>query len=738
MNNNQIKIDNLVIYKYKDPKQINKNCSFTNEKIKVLILISIFQKKLKQNLNSNNNIINEHLYIISKNYLQNYYYKEIDSFANNKDNIYFNDLSSKYIDRIFSELNYNKLIIIDKKLSKITNIPYNEKTLFKKVRLTASKEVTIYKDYILIDQFLSNAFQKTFNIQLENKNFSFIYVKNKNILINNEQSTIFIGNSDDCEYILDIPNKKDLIEELERIQQNIDSYIYKLKFNEQDNTFICPIISFFNANVGKAYKYNSKIENYYISPQLKDNFKCCPNVGLDNIGATCYMNATLQCFCHIPKFIEFFKDSNKIKDFEKKEETLSYSFKILIDHLWPNYYNFNLSDFKDHYAPEEFKSKISKMNPLFEGIHANDAKDLVNFIIMTLHIEQNLQKGKEDETTIIKTGSKLDQTNKELVILRTLNEKGNSTLISELFYGINYNETECLKCHKIIYNSQTYFFLIFPLEEVRKYLNELKNKCLNQDNNNNLMNRQQINQINNPRFIQMNNQSFQNFYNPMNNKAMNFTPQFNNMIYPQQNNNMNFSQQYNNNFFNYQQNQMNNINNFNPLNQISNNQINQNNNSIIKEVSIYDCFDYYQKPMDMNGDNAMYCSNCNQKFNAKMTTKLQKGPEILIVILNRGKGIEFDVKIRFVEDLSLEDYIESDEEKIKSYDLIGVISHLGESNDSGHFIAYCRDPIINKWFKYNDSFVTEVKDFKKQILDDSMPYVLFYKRKDNDNMTKIN
>ena len=29
------------------------------------------------------------------------------------------------------------------------------------------------------------------------------------------------------------------------------------------------------------------------------------------------------------------------------------------------------------------------MNPLFEGVQANDAKDLVNYLIMTLHEELN-------------------------------------------------------------------------------------------------------------------------------------------------------------------------------------------------------------------------------------------------------------------------------------------------------------------------------------------------------------
>ena len=72
---------------------------------------------------------------------------------------------------------------------------------------------------------------------------------------------------------------------------------------------------------------------------------------------------------------------------------------------------------------------------------------------------------------------------------------------------------------------------------------------------------------------------------------------------------------------------------------------------------------------------------------------------------------------------------ENKENEIIQYDLIGVISHLGESSDAGHFIAYCRDPIkTENWYKYNDSFVTKVEDFQKEVVDFGMPYVLFYQK----------
>ena len=102
------------------------------------------------------------------------------------------------------------------------------------------------------------------------------------------------------------------------------------------------------------------------------------------------------------------------------------------------------------------------------------------------------------------------------------------------------------------------------------------------------------------------------------------------------------------------------------------------------------------------------------------------GPEILIIILNRGKGIEFDVKIIFEEELNLRNYIQFNDKS--SYQLIGVITHIGESSMSGHFIAYCKDPITDKWYKYNDAMVNEVENFQKEVINFAMPYLLFYQR----------
>ena len=110
-----------------------------------------------------------------------------------------------------------------------------------------------------------------------------------------------------------------------------------------------------------------------------------------------------------------------------------------------------------------------------------------------------------------------------------------------------------------------------------------------------------------------------------------------------------------------------------------------------------------------------------------MRTVLITGPEELILILNRGKGKEFDIKLNFTENLNLYKFIEKKETGYK-YKLTGVITHLGESSMSGHFIAFCIDQTNKKWYKYNDSMVDEIKDFEKEVVNNSniMPYLLFY------------
>ena len=143
-----------------------------------------------------------------------------------------------------------------------------------------------------------------------------------------------------------------------------------------------------------------------------------------------------------------------------------------------------------------------------------------------------------------------------------------------------------------------------------------------------------------------------------------------------------------------------------------------------------DCFDYNQKIDIFEGINQIYCSNCKQMANANFCSYLTTAPKILILVLNRGVGIQFKVKLEFSQILNISNYVTQNNGNDVMYKLIGVITHLVENGKSGHFIAHCLSPIDDEWYTYNDAIVSKIEkaQFQEKVINLGMPYLLFYKK----------
>ena len=576
------------------------------------------------------------------------------------------------------------------------------------------------------------------------------------------------------EYILIYNLEDNRQKHLESISNKLETYLNSLQFKND-----CEIITLENSSnfIGTIIKYNNREEDYnngenqfdnnfnIDKPYLKDNFSSPPKIGLENIGEISYMNAILKCFCHIDKFVKFFKYNKERIDVFNDEKILSNSFKILIENLCPNKFNSKIS--KKFYSLYNFKEKISILNPsLFKELVTNNPKNLVNFIISQMHSELNMPNKEE-------ISLKRDERNLELSYRNFLREYENNykSIISDLFYAFNCNVTQCESCEIQCYNFQIYSFIAFSLEEILKYnlskkeinknilnYNNNFNKCSNiltmplqnQSNNNymcvqqnqfnyNCINMQQ-NQINdNYMYIQQN-----QFDNKFMNLQQNLT--INNFINNQQNYMNNPQNQMNMNYMNIQDNMyninpnivntQNNLNDNNFINmtmpQIQMNpfynQQNSNNNINNNEVNIYDCFEFKREIKYMTGDNQIYCNCCQRTCDFKVCNNLETGPEILIIFIKREKNKNSDIKFNFCECLNLDNYIEN-KNKILRYKLIGVINEFSDNNNmEKSYIAFCLDPIIHIWLKYNDENIDNVENFKKEVVDSGKPHVLFYQR----------
>jgi ubiquitin C-terminal hydrolase len=389
------------------------------------------------------------------------------------------------------------------------------------------------------------------------------------------------------------------------------------------------------------------------------------------------MNATLQCFYHVKALSENLINDKQIHD--KMEITFCY--KQLIEELTgcSNRQRFKINmqhcmadkKLKDYVEPNKFKDLIGEKNPLFKGIKACDSKDLIIFLLDNMDNELTMKNNGNDKKEIF-YGTDPSQMEKESF------KKYHNSIVADLFYGFQRSSMICTYCKKTDNTYSVINFLIFPLEKTYNSLNKNKNVI---NNNNN---------------IQIQRNSI--YYNIFNN---NFNNNYNNDIYRNYYSNRNNY----NGYYNY----------FNDLNLQKKDK---------KKLTLYQCFAEHQKEEKLSGQNRIYCNQCKNYRDAITKDEIYKAPNVLILIINRGKGNIFECDLDFPIELNISQFVK-DNNSPKVYDLIGVISNLDEIGINNNFVAICKHFDVN-WYLFNDAKVTQIreKDIHK-----GTPYILFYQNK---------
>ena len=65
-----------------------------------------------------------------------------------------------------------------------------------------------------------------------------------------------------------------------------------------------------------------------------------------------------------------------------------------------------------------------------------------------------------------------------------------------------------------------------------------------------------------------------------------------------------------------------------------------------------------------------------------------------------------------------------------TYNLYGVINYIGQSGANSYYVTSCKNPVDNKWYRYNDDNVTPIIDLQKDVIDFGIPSILFYRKND--------
>ena len=326
------------------------------------------------------------------------------------------------------------------------------------------------------DLFKKNDFIKYYEfvyIQFNDKKMNFILPKHQTSNYSENEILNEIKNSFYCkkiERLFDIDfkssNKKYYLTRIKNMENKFNLEIEEIN-NTKDNINIIN-----NKDINKIetnyinYNYNNNINNnnYIIQNNyVKNKIYYFPLVGLNNVGSTCFMNATLQCLIHIPELSVYFlneypKDKNILNSknsYIKTRGQLSEAYYQVVkgvDSVFTKQDNFYSS-----YSPRSFKEVLGMYNSQFSRYEANDSKDLILYLLQTFHEELNYFGDQTKPKNI-----KLSQpTSREYSYqaFNTIYNMTNFSKISQLFYGTYENIIICLECKTKFYSYQKFEYI---------------------------------------------------------------------------------------------------------------------------------------------------------------------------------------------------------------------------------------------------------------------------------------
>jgi ubiquitin carboxyl-terminal hydrolase 4/11/15 len=153
-----------------------------------------------------------------------------------------------------------------------------------------------------------------------------------------------------------------------------------------------------------------------------------------------------------------------------------------------------------------------------------------------------------------------------------------------------------------------------------------------------------------------------------------------------------------------------------------------------KGISLGDCLEEFTKEEKLGEDDLWYCPRCKKHQQATKKFTLWKAPDVLVVHLKRFSNSrtlrdKIDAFVDFpvegldlsemvgeravakrlaekgidLEDMNLEKF---DEPLV--YDLFGVDEHIGGLG-GGHYRAYALNHVTEKWYHFDDSYVTPAR-----------------------------
>ncbi|MBZ3875870.1 Ubl carboxyl-terminal hydrolase 18 [Sciurus carolinensis] len=143
--------------------------------------------------------------------------------------------------------------------------------------------------------------------------------------------------------------------------------------------------------------------------------------------------------------------------------------------------------------------------------------------------------------------------------------------------------------------------------------------------------------------------------------------------------------------------------------------------------TLEDALRCFFQPMELSNNSKCFCENCGKRTHSKQVLKLTHLPQTLTIHLMRFSirnsrtkkichSLYFPQSLDFSQILLTEqDLSDAKEQSEGQFELFAVIAHVGMA-DFGHYCAYIRNSVDGKWFCFNDSHVSWVRNSTENCL----------------------
>ena len=380
--NNDIALINKV-YNLNNIEYDDENLKNIDEKLKVLLILCIYQ--LKSKFKKYDDKYFNYLYLINSDFLTQLNHDNLFCLLKNiiqNNNELLSDIKSNEVKekeilyKLCKHFNNEKIYDFENRIKNI-NIPSLEDFFHSNkinILLSDKKNIDIYNNFILVDKNIITLFKEIFNLKLINLNYMSVFhsfSNNKNFILIQGDNKVLMGNTINngnyfkLEYIFDYFKEININSVLNKLINDYEKYYNKhLIFNRNyENDYISPIFSS-NDIIGYCYKYNNNL-------MINNYSKYTLNINLSNIIQMHIYDSILTNILVKNENIllndYYLVNSNFLKEYEKcynytgirKELYTMKNHLIIIN----NIYNELLNNNNKIYTTKLFYSLVKFLNP---------------------------------------------------------------------------------------------------------------------------------------------------------------------------------------------------------------------------------------------------------------------------------------------------------------------------------------------------------------------------------------